>query len=270
MNFKICNTLLFSLSLGVTALMSSCDSYKKAVDSNPTELAVLSYNIHHANPPSKPDFIDIDAICKVIKDADVDIIALQEVDVNTSRSAGFNQAKEIAKQLNMSYRFYKAIDFEDGSYGIAIMSRLPIRNAKTVKLPQVEKAENRILALLEVKINGQWVSVINTHLDSSKGHANRNTQMAYLVDLAEKNNNPTILCGDLNSWPNSEAIKILDKSFKRTCLKDCEPTVPQVKPRNVIDYIATKNFPWNQKSITVIQEEYASDHRPVKVVFALN
>lgn len=32
-------------------------------------LKVLSYNIHHANPPSKPDAIDLEAIARVINDS---------------------------------------------------------------------------------------------------------------------------------------------------------------------------------------------------------
>ena len=49
-------------------------------------LSILTYNIHHANPPSKPGLIDVDAIAAVIVKLRPDVVALQEVDVYTNRS----------------------------------------------------------------------------------------------------------------------------------------------------------------------------------------
>ena len=52
----------------------------------------MSYNIHIGNPPSKPGIIDMKAIIKAIKIENPDLVALQEVDVNTNRSGKINQA----------------------------------------------------------------------------------------------------------------------------------------------------------------------------------
>jgi len=57
-------------------------------------LRVLCYNIHHANPPSRPNIIDLDAIANVIKKEQPHLVALQEVDVFTERSGkSIHQAK---------------------------------------------------------------------------------------------------------------------------------------------------------------------------------
>src|SRR5690606_28018267 len=93
------------------------------------------YNIHHANPPSKPALIDIDAIARAIKDQDPDLVALQEVDVNTQRSGKFNQAEEIARRLGMSFFFAKAIDHGGGDYGVAILSKFPMSETAIHSLP---------------------------------------------------------------------------------------------------------------------------------------
>jgi endonuclease/exonuclease/phosphatase family metal-dependent hydrolase len=244
----------------------SC-AVKNQNPANSNETTILTYNIHHANPPSKPEFIDIDAICRVITESGADIVALQEVDRQTKRSGNIDQAQVIAKKLGFNYHFFKAIDHDGGDYGLAILSKLPIKDPQTHRLPQVEKAEERILAMLQVKVGKEWIYFANTHLDASKSQDNRITQMKHINEVVSKAELPVIICGDFNSRPDSEVIRIMDTQFKRTCVDDCLPTIPQINPRNTIDYIATRNLSWKQQHIEVIQETYASDHLPVKVVF---
>ena len=50
----------------------------------PGRLKILSYNIHHGEGVDKK--LDLERIAKLISESDADIVALQEVDVNTSRS----------------------------------------------------------------------------------------------------------------------------------------------------------------------------------------
>jgi len=49
-------------------------------------LKVMSYNIHHGNPPSQPNTINTDTIGSLIAKYQPDLVALQEVDVHTTRS----------------------------------------------------------------------------------------------------------------------------------------------------------------------------------------
>jgi endonuclease/exonuclease/phosphatase family metal-dependent hydrolase len=61
-------------------------------------IRVMSYNIHHANPPSKAkdSTIDMQAIADVIIKANPDLVALQEVDNRTTRSGvNLNQEQEL-------------------------------------------------------------------------------------------------------------------------------------------------------------------------------
>ncbi len=96
-------------------------------------------------PPGKTGLIDIDAIARVINDAHPDIVALQEVDKGTARSGAIDEAKLLAEKTGLQYQFYKAIDHDGGEYGLAILSRYPLKATKLVPLPQQIKAENRIL-----------------------------------------------------------------------------------------------------------------------------
>ena len=230
-------------------------------------LRVMSYNIHHANPPSIEDKIDIEAIVKVIKAENPDLVALQEVDFNTERSGEGNQAELIAEALDMEYYFAKAIYYDNGEYGNAILSKFPIKNSEILALPNhpEDNTENRVVALGLIEINAnQNILFGSTHLDYKTDSKSRILQVKKLIEMASEWNEPLILGGDFNDGPNSETIQLLDSELKRTC-KTCPPTIPVENPKRAIDFIYYKHpqAKFQVKSHKVIPEEYASDHRPV-------
>lgn len=258
------------LTLSLLVFTQGCIVRKNVVtDVKNDQLKILSYNIHHANPPSKKEVIDIDAIANIINNSKADIIALQEVDKNTIRSGHIDEAEMIAQKTKLNYIFFKAIDYDGGDYGLAILSRFPLKNEKLIHLPQKIEAEKRILAYTTIKIAGKELTFANTHLDASRSNENRNLQMQYILTTFEKVKTPVILCGDLNNVAGSQAINLLETQFKRTCVNNCPGTVPQINPYRTIDYIATKNVAWPLISYEVIPETYASDHRPISAVFKI-
>jgi endonuclease/exonuclease/phosphatase family metal-dependent hydrolase len=231
-----------------------------------TQLRVLSYNIHHASPPSKSGQIDIEAIAKVIRAAKPDLVALQEVDVNTNRSNGIDQAKQLCLKSGMKHSYFaKAIDHDGGEYGVAILSNFVMTATHSFPLPDdpSKPSEPRILAIATVQIPGSGeLHFATTHLDHTD-EANRLLQMQQIRQMANLHQTPMLLAGDFNAQPISETIKILDSTFKRTC-NPCDPTFPQLKPDRTIDYIAFKpESRFKVISHQVIAETYASDHRPI-------
>lgn len=61
------------------------------------KIRVLSFNIHHGNPPSeKESVINLDTIAQIIKNSNADLVGLQEIDVNLGRSYNEDQAKKIS------------------------------------------------------------------------------------------------------------------------------------------------------------------------------
>lgn len=268
------NFQLSKVAICICVMLWSACSVKKdgrvAATKLDSQLKVLCYNIHHANPPSKPDFIDLDAIARVITESGADIVALQEVDKNTKRSGNVDQAKVLAERTGLNYQFFKAIDYNGGEYGLAILSRFPLTAIKSYALPQKIKAENRILAQATVQIGDQQVIIANTHLDATGNPANRTAQMQHIVATYQDTKTPIIIAGDLNAVAQTDAIKLLDQHFKRTCVEGCLGTIPQDNPKRTIDYIATKNTSWKLLQHTVIEETYASDHRPLTAKFKIN
>lgn len=232
------------------------------------QLKVITYNIHHANPPSKPGFIDLDAIANVINNEKPDLVALQEVEYITSRTGNVDQAKVIAEKTGMHYKFFKAIDYAGGAYGLAILSRFPIIDSFSAGLPQVKKSEDRILAYVQVTLaNKQQLIFANTHLDAQGIDSNRVVQIKKIVEILTPLKKPIIICGDFNSEANKETIRILDQEFKRTCLENCEGTLLSGNKLKTIDYIALKGSGLELVNHKVIDEKYASDHKPVLSVY---
>ena len=233
------------------------------------KVKILTYNIHHANPPSKPGVIDINAIAKVINESGAEIVGIQEVDILVSRSEMMNQAEKLAELTGMEYYFSKGINLEKGYYGTLILSKHKIVGKRRYDLPMPVASENRSLAIVDVQLpDGKTISVANTHLDLKE--ENRIEQAAFINELGELYSKPLILVGDLNAKPNSKPIKLLEQYFVRNT-KDNKPTSPNVNPKNEIDYIMVLNnveFSWI--SYRVIAETYASDHLPLVAEIEFN
>ncbi len=242
--------------------------------SNNTALTVMTYNVHHCNPPSKAKegVIDIDAIVKVIQAQNPDLVALQEIDDRTERSGkDINEAEVIAKKLKMYYYFGKAIDYAGGGYGTAILSKYPISEEERYFLPKQanEAMEQRILITVRIKLPGEkYLRFGCTHLDAGNAK-NRELQAIAINHVAKNDSLPFILGGDFNDVIGSKTIQTLDEVFLRSC-DVCEPTIPQDKPKSTIDFILfDKKHPFGISSYKVIAETYASDHRPVVAVVTL-
>src|SRR5688572_22879546 len=115
-----------ALSKSNVAAQEKLNAFTASDKKTSDTLRLLTYNVHHCNPPGKK-LIDVAAIVNVVKQSNASIVALQEIDVNTSRSGKeLDQAEAIAKSCGMYFCFGKALDFAGGSYGVAILSKYPI------------------------------------------------------------------------------------------------------------------------------------------------
>ena len=200
-----------------------------------------------------------------------DIVSLQEVDVHTNRSGkNINQAKELARLSGMPfYYFTKAIEYDGGEYGLAILSKFPMEEMQSIPLPTLAetKDEFRTLATALIQIPGnKKILFANTHLDAQKSDTNRFLQINQIVEILSKEKLPIIITGDFNATPDTRIINKLDQHFTRRCKIDCGFTIPVDTPTKTIDFIAYR--PASYFSLVehrVIDEKYASDHLPVIV-----
>jgi endonuclease/exonuclease/phosphatase family metal-dependent hydrolase len=231
-------------------------------------LKILSYNIHHANPPSKPNLIDIDAIAKVINDQAPDLVALQEIDVHTDRSGkSLHEAEELGLKTGLKVYFAKSINYGGGEYGVAILSKYPLEETKSYQLPTAAgtNGEPRILATATVNLTPEKKIVFAcTHLDAQRNDTNKLLQIKMIAEILKKETLPVIIAGDLNAVPGSAVINVLDSYFMRSCVTGCGFTIPEKNPNKTIDFIAfSPKSKFRVVSHKVINEPYASDHLPV-------
>ncbi|MEN0052164.1 MAG: endonuclease/exonuclease/phosphatase family protein [Mucilaginibacter sp.] len=251
--------------IGLNACSKKTAGAKHGKDFSNT-LRVMSYNVHHCNPPSKPRFIDVNAVAMAIKAQHPDLVAVQEIDVNTVRSGKINEASQIARITGMNFYFAKSIDTDGGDYGVLILSKFPISEMTTHRLPTDEttKGEHRVLATVKVTLpSGKQIRFGCTHLDAQHTETNRLLQITEINKLAEAEKLPFIIAGDLNARPGSKVINLLDEKFNRTC-NSCGFTIPSVNPKSTIDFVAyLQKDKFNVISHEVVQEHYASDHLPV-------
>lgn len=224
-------------------------------------LRVLCYNIHHGEGTDKT--INLPRLAGVVRAADPDLVALQEVDDKTRRSGGVDQTAELARLTGLEARFGKAIDYDGGGYGQAILARFPLREPKVHWLPGEPDRERRIAFEARFTWQKHDLVFVTTHLHHRNANF-REQQATKLNDLYRKSEYPVILAGDLNAEPMSTPIRTLEQHWLFATSDPKLLTFPAPKPVKMIDYILLR--PENRFRVMaarVLDEAVASDHRPV-------
>jgi endonuclease/exonuclease/phosphatase family metal-dependent hydrolase len=259
-------------ALFVTAIASSPTS---AADDNTARQApdrpirVMSFNIHHA--VGTDNVLDLQRIADIVRDEDVDIVGLQEVDRHWSERSDFvDQASWLAKELHMHVIYGANLDMdplEPGQprrqYGTAILSDAPILDWDNTFLPRFEGHEQRGLLRARVVVRGVPLLVYNTHLQHNNA-AERVEQATAIKSLIGTPNASVILLGDLNATPNTPEITTLVDdlvdAWEQAGVGDGH-TIPSEDPNRRIDYVLTSQDVVARFATVVTST--ASDHRPV-------
>lgn len=222
---------------------------------------VLSFNILHG-ATTKGDF-NLGAIAQVIIDADPDFVALQEVDFKTNRARKYDLATELGWRVKMAPIFGKAMPYDGGEYGEAILSKHSFLQTRNVALPCSPGNEPRAaLEIVTLLPSNDTIAFIGTHLDHTNDDNDRIIQAQKINEVFSSNKYPTILAGDLNAIPGSRPIDILEEVWSASYDKDNPaPTYSSDNPTKKIDYVMF--YPegrWKIIEKKVIQDPIASDH----------
>lgn len=219
---------------------------------------MFSWNIHRG--VGTDGKLDIERTAALIREQKADVVVLQEVDQGTARSGKRFLAKELADRLGMRMFFGKAIDFQGGEYGQAILSDHPMRETRVVRLS--EQGEARIAVLAEVQVGGEWVTVGGVHLDAVSGPRRAEEGKVLWAAMATKPGK-IYLAGDWNEKPHDAVGQMAEKAGWLYQKKTGVPfTVPEDKPDTEIDFFLTKGVP-PAADCRVIAVHGASDHRGV-------
>lgn len=153
-------------------------------------------------------------IAEVLAETGAQVVALQELDVNRSRSGGVDQAMAIASALRMNLHFHPAMRVVEELYGDAILSVLPLRLVKAGALPGPGgrwHMEPRGALWVEARLPGARVQILNTHFGLFSGERLQQAQAILgpgWMGHADCTG-PAVLVGDLNSRPSSRAYRLL-------------------------------------------------------------
>lgn len=249
-------------------------------------MRVATFNILNGRVPTD-QHVDLDGFRSAIRHLDVDVLALQEVDHNQHRSDNADLTAIAAKAMGApEHRFVAALSGSPGAtwiaatgeeqpdaaaYGIALLSRFPVRGWRVVRLapvpvrvpmkfrgrlrPELVRDEPRVAVVAEVETPTGGVTVVNTHLsfiDWWNGHQLRRL----MADLSD-DSQPLVLMGDLNMGP-ARATRI-------TGLRPAasEPTFPVDDPRQQIDHVLVRGA--LQAAGAAAVRLPVSDHRALTV-----
>jgi len=235
-------------------------------------LRVMSYNVHSC--VGMDSRVAPERIARVIGRARPDIVALQELDVRKNRTGSVDQARLIAKLLNMQYHFYPTLQSEEEKYGDAIITHLPISAVRMAVLPtplSLPGSEPRGVLWLTLDLDGTPIQVLNTHLGLYS--AERLQQMRTLVSTSWLQHSactgPTILCGDMNASIGAPAMRLLSEHMCEVqsllAHQSRKNTFSGRLPQLCIDHIWVRDVE-HIKAVTVSNTELtrlASDHLPL-------
>lgn len=203
---------------------------------------------------------DIKRVSDKVSTIVADFIALQEVDKYLSRSNRIDEAQTIAEAANMYYEFAKAIDYDGGEYGVALLSKEKPMNVEKIPLPGREEA--RMLLICEF----ENIVVCCTHLSLTEADQIASVEVIKKA-LSNKYDKPIFIMGDFNAQSFSCVIKAFEESFD---IISCttKSTFPANKPEICIDYIMQlkdKRFDVKVSDEYVDNDREASDHLYVSV-----
>jgi len=216
-----------------------------------------------------------------------DIICLQELSSSAIGDAGFletNSLEQLKTALSVEYAAfaprwnYDLMGVRAG-YGNGILSRLPIIGEETRFLHGVLN-ENFVFGRdyrfmtnaqrVKLSVAGKELEVFNHHgyyLPDPNGNETSKAGLENLAAWAGEYASPTILTGDLNVWPQSPALQMLNSHFRNLITEHAiDSTLSQLNFADVAcDYI----FVNDQIKVQhfEVSEELVSDHKALILEF---
>jgi endonuclease/exonuclease/phosphatase family metal-dependent hydrolase len=226
------------------------------------DITIATYNIRHTR--GNDEVVDIDRTARAIRALNADIVALQEVDRGVTRSGSVDQPRLLGEQLQMQHAFGSFFPYQGGEYGMAILSRFPIRGEHALRLP--DGNEPRVALMVEIQLpSGARVLVVNVHFDWVSNDTLRYRQVAALGAVLDTVSLPTILLGDFNDVPGSRTITRWAGTFEALSKPHNDHfTFSSARPSREIDHIMLKpGAAWEGRSARVVTDSATSDHRAV-------
>src|SRR3954468_5456024 len=193
-------------------------------------MRVATFNILNGRVPTD-QHVDVAGFREAVRQLDCDVLAMQEVDRNQTRSDHSDLTAVAAEVLDAPHhRFVAALSGSPGAtwvaatgdeqpdaaaYGISLLSRFPVRGWRVVRLapapapvpmrfsgrllPELVRDEPRVAVVADIESPEGPVTVANTHLSFIDVWNGR--QLRRLTADRREGSGPVVLMGDLNMGP---------------------------------------------------------------------
>lgn len=227
-------------------------------------LRVMTYNIHVGVGMDKK--LDLQRIADVINRERPDLVGLQEVDRGVRRTEGRDEIVELARLTRMDFAFAPNLDYQGGKYGVAILSRWPIKHTVHHMFENKREAERRGMLKVEIEVEKKTINFVTTHLDYQfeDGRLFETEQLMRLIDDAK---GPLIVVADLNDIPEGSAYKLMRTKFDDVWVMSRAKgegfSYPADKPVKRIDHIFYRTGDRVRAKKAWVVATLASDHVPV-------
>lgn len=206
--------------------------------------------------PSKSVRRNLDRIAELA--SEYDVVALQEADAGSLRTAQINQIEYLARRAGFAH-WKAAINRDLGPFAqhaLGFLSRHPLQDVRHHPLPGRLPGRGALEARLHEPGHAPLHLVV-AHL--ALGRASRMRQLDYLASLTDPHGD-TVLMGDLNCEPLELAHhpELQRIGFR---LVHSEPTYPSWRPIRSIDHVLVT--PSVDARGARVLEARLSDHLPV-------
>lgn len=194
-------------------------------------LVVSSYNIHRGLGLDRR--LDLDRIASVIAEISPDVIGLQEV-IRENGRAHHDQAAYLAAQLGMTLVMGVVRPYREGTYGNAVLSRLPVLGWAACDLSHGAR-EPRACLRVDLDIEGRPLHVFNCHFGLALRERRQQVTLLgrFIRDIAALAG-PRVVMGDFNEWHPGPVSRALKREFSSP-MRRMRRTHPAVFPLFALD-----------------------------------
>ena len=225
-----------------------------------TPLVVASYNIHRGVGLDRKR--DLDRIAQVIAEMRPDVVGLQEV-VRENGVPHADQALYLSAALDMQVVMGETRRFGNGTYGNAVLTRLPVLGSVRCDL-SCDGREPRGCLRVDLDLDHTAVHVFNCHFGLA--FRERRAQLALLAGFLQAADceGPRLLVGDFNEWHRGPVTRGLRREFSSP-MRRMRRTHPSLFPLFRLDRIywdvelQGEEFHVHRSRLARV----ASDHLPV-------
>lgn len=268
----------YLLIAAFAVLFAACASTGQGSGAVP--LRVLVYNIHAGKDVGGVH--NLERVAEVVRGSGADLVLLQEVDRGTDRSGREDQLSLLRRLTGFHGAFGRAIGFQGGEYGVAILSRWPIVSdtmhlllAPSARERAGSAYEPRGTLMVSVAAPSGTIRLLNTHLDASAGDHFRWEEIGRVRTLADslRSDGALVLVGgDLNAIPESRVVTSMAFGGWSDAWVGCGagagPTFPAREPVRRIDYLFLP--PGVRCDSAAVLPSQASDHRALLLVLRVD